>query len=140
MKRFILIVLILSATILAGVQYANASGLRDFQPNAYNAFSSEAELQNFLAQDTTNDMMFAGKSPESVCAVYGIELKLRARLSGYDIEVYPFTDKQLWAEIYPDKPFMKHLMNVAIVDNGPDATVYLIEPQTDQYWKLGDIR
>jgi hypothetical protein len=84
--------------------------------------------------------MFAGKSPESICAVYAINLKLRARLSGYDIEVYPFTDKELWAVIYPDKAFMKHLMNVAIVDNGPDATIYLIEPQTDEIWELGNIR
>jgi hypothetical protein len=85
-------------------------------------------------------MMFAGKSPESICAVYAINLKLWARLSGYDIEVYPFTDKELWATIYADKPFMKHLMNVAIVDNGPDATIYLIEPQTDEIWELGNIR
>jgi len=138
-ELILLLVAVLSLLFPAPVE----ASFSDDDHIAYHPFTSVQQLEDFLGGDDTNHLFFVGKNPVSTCAVYAGLLKYRARMQGFDLEVIPMTDRKWWDKYYSYEvwgEFGYHLLNMAIVDLGRYSELYMVEPQTDQYWLIGYIR
>ncbi len=98
-------------------------------PIGLRQFESEAELVGWLEKDRVDSTFFFIGSTEFLgdCDDYALALISHARKDGYDIHLQ---FEKSYRCLDTGRIFKNHVLNLTIIDNG----IYLIEPQTDEFW------
>jgi hypothetical protein len=100
-------------------------------------FENTEELEMFLAEDDTDTHLFLKADETGVvklegnCEDYAIQLQDRALDKGYKMSFYVM-DRQEYYQRYGEwlPKGRLHAVNLVIIGN----EIYLVEPQTDEYW------
>jgi hypothetical protein len=119
------IIIILFFILYFNSFFINNNGIYDSK-DKLGYFDSKQELQNWLLLDQTDSLWYNDKTFD--CEDFALLLQRNAFKDGYIISCqYQYNDKECYY----------HILNVAYIPN--DNCIYIIEPQTDNIWKLCNI-
>ena len=105
-------------------------------------FSDTGELEEWLEEDDTDSNLIlvpdddGVASFKEVCEEFALQLMQRARESGYIMSFYIMERQEYFNLTGTQLPEGRlHAVNLVIIGNN----IYLIEPQTDEYWLKGHL-